>query len=366
MIKRLHYFDMLKGIAIFMVVMGHVLTFCVRGIDRASLFKFIEQVHMPLFFFISGWLTYKVNEQGLLKTPNLVSRAKRLLVPMVIVSTLWIFYFPHSGLESPLNSTFVGLWSSTWKNGYWFTLVLFQIILIYCVFAPLFGKLRGALQWISAIAVIWVALVAAVINFPTDIIEYVSFDLTATFWPVFMSGLVAARYRETFGKITNNSYLVGGAIVVCGVLIYFLSWPWEFEFMDISLAVPMAVKAIFHVSLAIVAIAVVKPWSEKAFSDNASGFTNRIAKTWQYLGNKSLAIYLLHYFFLFPLGCCQGALDAMKVSFTPLVFFSAFVASGIIVVTLGADAIISRSAILSFLLTGSVTHNKQKTIKSVA
>lgn len=31
--------DLLKGIAIFMVVMGHVLTMCIRDIDAATLFK---------------------------------------------------------------------------------------------------------------------------------------------------------------------------------------------------------------------------------------------------------------------------------------------------------------------------------------
>ena len=39
--QRLVYFDILKGMAIFMVVMGHVLTMCVREIDRAALFKFL-------------------------------------------------------------------------------------------------------------------------------------------------------------------------------------------------------------------------------------------------------------------------------------------------------------------------------------
>ncbi|MDE6109114.1 MAG: acyltransferase family protein, partial [Muribaculaceae bacterium] len=108
---RLHYFDMLKGIAIFMVVMGHVLTMCVREIDRATLFKFIGAVHMPLFFFISGWMTYRSDGRG----AALGKRAAQLLVPMLFMSTLWIWYFPHSGLQSPLYSTFKGLWLETWK-----------------------------------------------------------------------------------------------------------------------------------------------------------------------------------------------------------------------------------------------------------
>ena len=59
---RLHYFDVLKGLAIFMVVIGHVLTMCIRDIDSAVLFKLVEKIHMPLFFFISGYFTYKVTE----------------------------------------------------------------------------------------------------------------------------------------------------------------------------------------------------------------------------------------------------------------------------------------------------------------
>ncbi|MGM9851956.1 MAG: acyltransferase family protein [Muribaculaceae bacterium] len=55
--RRLHHFDMLKGIAIAMVVMGHVLTMCIRDIDSAVAFKIISKTHMPVFFFISGYMS---------------------------------------------------------------------------------------------------------------------------------------------------------------------------------------------------------------------------------------------------------------------------------------------------------------------
>ena len=63
MTKRLGYFDIIKGVAIFFVVMGHVITMCIRDIDNAFIFKLIAQTHMPLFFFVSG-----------------ISRIKRLLM----------------------------------------------------------------------------------------------------------------------------------------------------------------------------------------------------------------------------------------------------------------------------------------------
>lgn len=42
-------FDVLKGIAIYLVVMGHVLTMCIRDIDSAVLFKLVGEIHMPIF-----------------------------------------------------------------------------------------------------------------------------------------------------------------------------------------------------------------------------------------------------------------------------------------------------------------------------
>ena len=96
---RLYHFDIIKGVAIFLVVMGHVLTMCVRSIDRATVFKIIGQIHMPLFFFISGWFTYRLAGDGRVKMPSIKPRAKQLLLPMLVVSALWIYHFPHSGQQ---------------------------------------------------------------------------------------------------------------------------------------------------------------------------------------------------------------------------------------------------------------------------
>ena len=89
--QRIHHFDMLKGVAIFMVVMGHVLAFCVREIDRATIFKVFEQLHMPLFFFVSGWFTYKLDESGRMVLPRLLSRgyAGTIDVPSCLAGSCW-------------------------------------------------------------------------------------------------------------------------------------------------------------------------------------------------------------------------------------------------------------------------------------
>lgn len=349
---RLHYFDMMKGVAIFMVVMGHVLTMCVREIDRAPLFKFIAQTHMPLFFFISGWFTYKVSAEGRTIIPKLGSRAVQLLLPMVVVSSLWIWYFPHSGIQSPLNSTFAGLWGDAWKNGYWFTLTLFIIIAIYAAICPVLSRVRGAIGSIVVVAVAWAVLYAlkfyifpAAENQWTNVI---CLEQVTSFFPAFMMGALGRRYREGFMAAVHNSWCQTMAMVVLGVSIYVCCWPWEF---GMEAETQVIVSVALHISLALIVMNVFEAWSDKAFAPGRQQ-PGRFAAMWEYIGTQSLAIYLLHYFFLFPMGAMRPWLVDVNLSFVPLVLFTMFWASVIVSVVLAAVKMLEPSHVLTLLLTG--------------
>ncbi len=348
--NRLHHLDMIKGVAIFLVVMGHVLTFCIREIDRAAIFKFIEQVHMPLFFFVSGWLTVKMTDDKRLTSPNLIQKATRLILPMLATSSLWVLYFPHSGIETPLDSTFEGLWSNSWKNGYWFTPVLFAIMLIYTGLTPLLNRCKSIFLHIATASVAALALIIANVFIPTNISGILSADLIATFFPIFMFGTIARRYNDQFMKIVNSSAWQTVAIITFGITLYVCSWPWE---MNLSVTEIIFIKVILHISLSIVIFAVFKRWADTAFAPDVAPAQNRFARLWRYLGTQSLAIYLLHFFFLFPMGnLFRPMLVAFNVSFTPLAAFAAFWATIIIALVLGVVKLIEPSRILSLLLTG--------------
>ena len=49
MVKRVHYLDYAKGIAIILVVLGHIFS-------EGNIKTYIYSFHMPLFFIISGYL----------------------------------------------------------------------------------------------------------------------------------------------------------------------------------------------------------------------------------------------------------------------------------------------------------------------
>lgn len=348
--QRIHHFDMLKGVAMFMVVMGHVLAFCVREIDRATIFKVLEQVHMPLFFFVSGWFTYKLNEGGQLILPRLGSRAVRLLLPMVVVSSIWVFYFPHSGVETPFASTFEELWTSAYKNGYWFTLVLFEIVLLYGAMRSVLNRCRRL--WMSAT---FVAAIFALLYWLNSISgrigEVLSLSMLTTFAPVFFTGLLARRHRNGFERLADSSAVQTVSLLMASVAIYAACWPWEFG-LDGSLR--MIAQAVSHPFLVVVAYRLFRDWGTAAFADSASPLSNGIARLWEYIGTQSLGIYLLHYFFLFPMGSVmRGWMQAMNLAWVPLGAFAALTAACIVAMVLIVLKLIKPSKLLSLLLAGN-------------
>lgn len=55
--QRILYFDWIKGLAIILVVMGHLYTF--SGATSGNLInKLIGSFHMPLFMYVSGFVAF--------------------------------------------------------------------------------------------------------------------------------------------------------------------------------------------------------------------------------------------------------------------------------------------------------------------
>lgn len=337
-----------------MVVMGHVITFCIRDLDRAAIFKFIAQIHMPLFFFISGWLTFGLKPDGALRAPSLGKRFRQLIIPMIVVSTLWIYYFPHSGLESPLDSTWKGLWLSEGKNGYWFTLCLFEIFVIYALIRPILGRAQSLLGGIAVCGIAWTALLIAnhyILPSHPDIAGAIGLGPLTLHFPGFMAGYLASRHRDGFNRLTNSPTATGISMILGAVAIYFLSWWWDFGDEPTMAKLIPIVAPVFYICLAIVAIAVVRPWTDAAYAEPTHK-PGPWVQLWTYLGKNSLGIYLLHYFFLFPLGILRPALESMNVAFVPMLAIALFAASVIVTLTLGVIRILRPCPPLARLLTG--------------
>ncbi|MBR5898419.1 MAG: acyltransferase [Muribaculaceae bacterium] len=323
--------------------MGHVITMCIRDIDQSFIFKIIGQIHMPLFFFISGYFTYKAYDNNTFKTPNFKQKFVQLIVPVLVTGSLWVLFFPHSGLQSPLKPGLAGFWTDLWKNGYWFTLCLFQILALYALIGYVLRKTEKIFTQIITITLICVILGVCCIEIPQPYTNIIGLQLVFEFFPIFMLGVYAKKHRTMFKCMSSNKKCMTICLAIASISAYVLCYWWEFPWINYT--INLAVKIVFQFSIATIALNCVKSWEEY----NA----NKVFLIFAHLGQKSLSIYLLHYFFLFPLTFLQQPMREMALGFTPLATISAIVAAIIIAIALIADYIISRSKLFSLLLIGN-------------
>ena len=97
--KRNIFLDIVKGLAIFLMVFGH----CIQngsGVDvlnngmfwNFSVFQFIYSFHMPLFMIVSGYFVFFSQEKYdlILIVKN---RLKRIFIPLLLFSVYSYLYF---------------------------------------------------------------------------------------------------------------------------------------------------------------------------------------------------------------------------------------------------------------------------------
>ena len=131
MAQRLLQFDMLKGIGILCVLLGHTVIY---GYPRELIYGF----HMPLFFFCSG-VFYKQRRIS----ETLIKSFKQLLIPYAFfciilnISYLMLNLKAGYGLSYSINCIYERL-SPLDENGYlyktiWFLPCLFFVRVIYCI-----------------------------------------------------------------------------------------------------------------------------------------------------------------------------------------------------------------------------------------
>ena len=123
--KRLGYIDAMRGFGILSVIYSHLVVMGMRGCEyHSSVAPIIQLYFMPLFFLISGYLSTKI---GYVQTSSelrglILKKIKTLLIPTVIMFSLCVAYFRMNLIDSIVDS---------YKGGYWFTYVLFCIVLLY-------------------------------------------------------------------------------------------------------------------------------------------------------------------------------------------------------------------------------------------
>ena len=132
--KRLEYLDIAKGIGIILVVLGHILV-------QSPLVIWIYSFHMPLFFFLSGYLFYFNKETRFGKF--LYKKVKSILIPYFIYAiAVYLYWFlierrlrPGSvDAIKPLIGILYGIGKEPWltfDDALWFLTCLFVLEVVF-------------------------------------------------------------------------------------------------------------------------------------------------------------------------------------------------------------------------------------------
>lgn len=200
--KRLEYLDQIKGIAIFLMVMGHVILFSfdAKNCTIEKMFFF----NMPAFFYVSGFLLYKEIDNTKDFFGRLKHKAARLLPPWLAITIVmaWV-----------KGDSFIG----TFCIFYWFFYVLFLLTFITLVFEFVFFR-HIKNQYLYCLALLIIPVLSAGLKF-MGFYGYLPAPWLCMYSLPFLLGWVCRKYEKINNFVLNNSILF-----VSSLIVFLLTW----------------------------------------------------------------------------------------------------------------------------------------------
>lgn len=289
-IKRSQYLDIIKGIAIFLVLWGHsiqILSYGKLDYYNNYLFKFIYSFHMPLFMLVSGYLFYFCCNRKTLKE-LLKNRVIGLIIPIFSWGTIFYLFQNIINYCSKRNSSLSISGYLRSLNGTWF---LWSLLIISCIVAVLNRIKKKIIRNIMLTVGIIFVLIAP--N-PT---------MNLYMYPYFVIGFLFNEYKSgVLDKLKKIGHLI--LLIYPIILIFYKNRDYiyttginplvsEYGVVNqIGIDIYRWCVGLFgSVFVLILTYIIIQKFSEKAI-------VKRISKTFSYLGCISLQIYVMQRVFL--------------------------------------------------------------------
>ncbi len=260
--KRITYYDALKTFSIFVVIMAHIFLYSFHETDNMVCI-FTGAVNMPMFMFVSGLLSGKPSLQGCKK------KLRILLLPTIIVGVIYTYI---KGLPVP------SFFTNSMHFGYWFCFTLWMYHVLYFLTFKLseFLKLTTALRrsLLLSIEVVILLLISRLIPYDNIVTDTLSLQCFFKFLPYFAYGVVLSLLPNTRVALETNNQLFSFSLLSLFVLTY----------IGLGITLVNIVIAFAYINVMVY-----------IFYQIFNKRNNRII---EYIGKRTLDIYLFHYFLL--------------------------------------------------------------------
>ena len=268
----------------FMVVYSHIISFGLTAYNPSPIGTWMKDTMLPLFFFISGFVAYKSTVMVGFKEYGcrVLRKFSKMLVPTILMMGVMMWHTHANWAENLFSYD---------KGGYWYTLVLFQIFVIYLPFLMLTRYVKDPLLKVMILVspFIIMTMIFRFIDLQSKIAVLFECIKVKGFYRFFILGaitnllmtektLLFSYCLHTFPKVIKP-YILSALFVLA--LLFTHYWGGKLLTQVLSLY------------LVFFAFKELDPWLNKE--------KNRFCYILSTIGCNTLPIYLLHFFLLFRL-----------------------------------------------------------------
>ena len=296
---RLGWLDALRGFTMLLVVTNHVaLKSFGMQIRWSAALQFFLLFRMPLFFFISGFLAYKASRIWNAHTLGelTLKKLRVQIIPTAVFFLLFLAMVPTTPFVDSLNEAL----ASSMKAGYWFTLVLLYMLLTFYLFSYVEHKLSivhfplSIILFIVSLCLFETCYLPRQFSWalgykgpPNEFMNYSSLVEMIRYFPFFLYGAIVHRYWDRAQRLMDSRWFFPVVVLLALITtLEVIKWRYlrmEWASLPHTLAMFLLLTMVFMFF---------RHYSD-FFSDKTA-----LGRGLQFIGRRTLDIYLLHYFFL--------------------------------------------------------------------
>lgn len=216
--------DVLKGIGIIFVIMGHIQKYIPK-----NLLLYIYSFHMPLFFYVSGFL-YKEKYEQMNTKEYIIKRAKQLVYPyftLYVINLLWLIIKDHSISSIAKYLISFGysnyIFDSNYVGAVWFLLCLFVVEIIYFIL-----KKKNSKIFLNSSLILFLTFGIAI----SQLIKYKYFRLPfwtdiALFGIIFYHiGVITKRVKKKINLTNKKRIILLISFIILNIICIILNYKY--------------------------------------------------------------------------------------------------------------------------------------------
>ena len=217
-INRNYFVDIMRGIAMLLVVLEHTMTGCTVDSQKSFLFNIIWSLQMPLFILISGYVTKY--SRPISDSRGLWKYVKRRTIAYMLPWAVWSFVvrgliFGQDGFLNVRNL----LWNM--DSGYWFLATIWTISMIFGIASFVAERLSKESVLKKQAVLLMCYLAGMVLLAGMGLLLGLSFfaiKLTLYYMPFYYAGFLYGQFDDKIMESESGKKIVDCVVAVCFVI----------------------------------------------------------------------------------------------------------------------------------------------------